>query len=167
MKCYVDLPYPEVKVEKSNIEYAKILLDSYAGKISEDSAAHLYIFQHIVLEDKYKEYSDILKKIGIVEMHHLELLGETIRKLGIEPVFMSYDKSKNKLIPWKSNYINYNVNIRDIINIDIDAEKKAIEYYKYTIEIIKDKYIRNLIERIIMDEELHLKIFKELKNNFQ
>lgn len=167
MKCYVDLPYPEIRVEKENIEYAKILLNSYAGKISEDSAAHLYIFQHIVLEDKYKQYSDILKGIGIVEMHHLELLGETIRKLGIEPVFMSYDKNKCALVPWRSNYINYNTNFKNIINIDIDAEEKAIEYYKYSIKIIKDKYIRKLIERIIMDEELHLKIFKEIKKNIQ
>lgn len=167
VKCYVDLPYPEIKVEKPNIEYAKILLNSYAGKISEDSAAHLYIFQHIILEDKYKKYSSILKKIGIVEMHHLEMLGETIRKLGIEPVFMSYDKNKSGLVPWRSNYINYSVNIRDIINIDIDAEEKAIEYYKYTIEIIKDKYVRKLIERIIMDEELHLKIFKEIKKSIR
>lgn len=160
MKFKVDLPYPDPKVEKCNIEYAKILMNSYAGEVSEDSAIHLYIFQHIVLKNKYKEYSLILEKIAIVEMKHLELLGETIRLLGIEPIFMSYDKIKKGLIPWKSSYVNYNTNIKDMIKIDIGKEEEAIKNYKNDMKIIKDRYIRSLLERIIKDEELHLEIFK-------
>ena len=167
MKCYVDLPYPEIKVEKPNIEYAKILSNAYAGKISEQTAILLYIFENMALKDKFKEYSEILKKIAIVEMRHLEMLGETIRLLGMEPVFMSYDKNKSGLIPWKSTYVNYNVDIRDIVNIDINEEEKTIEYYNYVLKVVKDKYIRKLIERIILDEELHLKIFREFKKSLQ
>ena len=167
MKCYVDLPYPEIRVEKPNIEYAKILSNAYAGKISEQTAILLYIFEHMTLNGEFKEYSETLKKIAIVEMHHLEMLGETIRLLGMEPVFMSYDKNKNGLVPWKATYVNYNVNVKDIVNIDINEEERTIEYYNYVLEVVKDKYIRKLIERIIKDEELHLKIFKEFKKSLQ
>jgi bacterioferritin len=165
LKYKVDLPYPEVKVEKPNIEYAKILSNDYAGKVSEETAINLYSFQHFALDDEY--YTKILKNISIVEMKHLELLGETIKLLGLEPVFMSYNKEKNGLVPWKSSYIDYKTNLEDVLKIDIEAEEKAIENYRKSISLINDKYIKKLLERIIMDEELHLNIFKDLLNNIK
>ena len=93
VKC--NLPYPEIRVEGKNIEYAKLLMEIYAGKISEDTAIHLYIFEHLSLEKKYEYYAKILVQIAIVEMKHLNILGELIKLLGIEPEFMSYD---NKII---------------------------------------------------------------------
>lgn len=167
MKYYVDLPYPEIQVEKPNIEYAKILSSIYAGQISEESCINLYIYEHIAIFNTYKEYSEILRKIAIVEMHHLQMLGETIKLLGTKPILMSFNKEKKGYIPWKSNYINYNSNINTIIDLDIKAEENAIKCYKYILNLIKDKYIIKLINRIILDEELHLKIFKDFKNNMQ
>lgn len=162
VKC--NLPYPDIMVESQSIEYAKILMDSYSGKTSEDTVVHLYIFEHLSLDRKYEYYSKIFEKIAIVEMKHLSMLGKTIRLLGVEPVFMNYDNNKNSLIPWKSNYVNYKFNINDMIIENIKSEENAIEKYKEAIKIIKDKHIINLINRIIMDEELHLKIFNELKS---
>lgn len=167
MKYYVDIPYPEIRVEKPNIEYAKVLSNIYAGEISEESCINLYIFEHIALFNTYEEYSEILKRIAIVEMHHLQMLGETIKLLGMKPILMNYNSEKKGFIPWKSNYIDYNTNIEDVIDLDIKSEKKAIEVYKNIFEIVKDKYVRNLITRIIMDEELHLKIFNDFKNKIK
>lgn len=157
------MPYPEVKVEEPNLEYAKILSNIYAGEISEETSINLYIFEHMALPDEYKEYANILRSIAIVEMHHLATLGELIKQLGMKPVYMSYNESKNNYIPWNALYINYSVDIKEIIDLDIEAETNAIKYYKYILTIIKDKYITEIIKRIIMDEELHLKIFKEYK----
>ena len=44
---------------------------------------------------------------------------------------------------------------------DIKAEKKAIENYRYHITLIQDRHIIKLLERIILDEELHLKLFTQ------
>ena len=162
MKYYVDLPYPKIQVERPNIKYAKILSDVYAGEISEDTCIHLYIFEHIVLKDTYSEYSKILKEIAIVEMHHLDMLGRLIRLLGLEPLFVSY--KIDKIIPWNSNYIKYNTNIKDMIDIDIKSEENAIKCYQNIISIINDKYVIEIIKRIILDEELHIKIFKDIKS---
>lgn len=162
MKYKVDLPYPEIRVEKPNIDYAKILLNNYSGKVSEETASHLYIYQHFILQNKNKEYSEILEQISIVEMNHLEMLGKTIELLGVKPAFMWYDENKKGLIPWKANYVDYDTDIKDMINIDIKAEEDAITDYKNALKLIKDKYIQELIERIILDEELHLKIFKKM-----
>jgi bacterioferritin len=63
--------------------------------------------------------------------------------------------------PWNPMYVNYATFIREMLIEDIQSEQKAIENYKYHITLIHDKYIRKLIERIILDEEYHLKLFKQ------
>ena len=167
MKYYVDAPYPKIRVEEPNIEYARMLSNVYAGESSEESCILLYIYEHISLLKQYEEYSEVLKKIAIVEMHHLEMLGELINLLGMKPVYMSYDNMKKGLVPWNAGYLNYLTDISDVIDLDIKSEENAIRSYRYINTIIKDKYVNEVIERIIMDEELHLKIFKEFKEKFK
>ena len=85
LECRVDKPYPEVRVERKNIEYAKLLLDDYASEVGEDRAIHQYVYQKF---DKFKDnplFSKTLSQIAMVEMRHLELLGETIKLLGVNP----------------------------------------------------------------------------------
>ena len=150
-----NLPYPDIKVEKENIEYAKLLSYPYAGLVSEDTATHLYMYQSFILDD---EVGNILEKIAIVEMKHLELLAKTINLLGLKPEYKVND------IPWTTNYVDYNNNLKDILKINIEAETLAIKNYNNLIKVIDDKYIKELLKRIIIDEEIHLKIFKDLYN---
>ncbi len=154
-------PYPKVMVERPNLEYASILLESYAGEISEDTAIHLYLYQSLISE----ECKDILLKISEVEMHHLYLLGETIALLGIKPIYGIINQDKIIRL-WNAGNVNYNTSLKEILEIDINAEKQAINNYQCYLKIIKDKYIIKLIERIIEDEEIHLKIFKQLYNKY-
>ena len=150
-----NLPYPDIKVEKENIEYAKLLMYPYASMISEDTATHLYMYQSFILDDNIGK---ILENIAIVEMNHLEMLAKTINLLGLKPEYKSND------IPWTSNYVNYNTNLKDILKINIEAETLAIKNYQNLIKVINDKYIKKMLERIIVDEEIHLKIFNDLYN---
>ena len=50
--------------------------------------------------------------------------------------------------------------------IDIEAETQAIHRYQNQILIIKDKYIQNLLRRIIEDEQVHLNIFQTLYRKY-
>lgn len=150
-----NLPYPDIKVEKENIEYAKLLMYPYASMVSEDTATHLYMYQSFILDNNIGK---ILENIAIVEMHHLEMLAKTINLLGLKPEYKSND------IPWTSNYVNYNSNLKDILKINIEAETLAIKNYQNLIKVINDKYIKKMLERIIVDEEIHLKIFNDLYN---
>ena len=111
MKCYVDKPYPDVKVERKNKEYAYILMHAYAGKISEETATHQYICQHFLLEEPFKK---ILKEISIVEMHHLELLGETIHLLGVDPKY-EIQMVNGDTIFWTSAYVPYENTVKEKI----------------------------------------------------
>lgn len=159
MNYQANHPYPVPRVEKPNKEYAYILLQSYAGEVSEDTAIHLYLYQFLTQNQKDKDLASALHHIAIVEMHHLQLLGETIQLLGIDPVFKTKDPLKSTMIPWNATYVNYETKIKQLLEIDIASEQTAIRNYTLQKEIIEDKYIQNLITRIIEDEKIHLQIF--------
>ncbi len=152
--------YPVIKVESKNPTYAKILLESYAGEISEDSAVHQYIYQHIVLKQTNKALSDALLEISMTEMRHLDILGELVSLLGTKPIYSTYNYFTDNFIPWNSNYINYTTSVSELLMHDIKLEELAIENYNKTIDLVKDTYIINIIKAIIAEEKQHIEIFK-------
>lgn len=150
-------PYPKVEVLCPNEEYAKLLLEDYAGCTSEDTAIHLYLYQSLILREQNEELSKILEEISKVEMHHLKLLGETIRALGVKPVFgSSHDEW---LIPWNASCVEYTIDLNEMLIADIAREEGAIKKYREHIASIDDEFIKALLERIIEDELVHLNIF--------
>ena len=163
-ECRVNKPYPEIKVEKKNLEYAKLLLDDYASPVGEDRAIHQYIYQKF---DKFKDdpvFAKTLSGIAMVEMRHLELLGETIRLLGVKPEFRFSDKNTNYFVYFNSSFVDYNTDIVEMLKSDIRIEEEAIKNYRYHISVIDDKYIQALLYRIIEDEQMHIKCFNMLLN---
>lgn len=73
-KYSINIPYPEPMIEMQNTEYANILLKDYAGAVSEFTAISLYVYQHFVSKDQYKDYSELIGGVSVIEMKHLELL---------------------------------------------------------------------------------------------
>lgn len=148
-----------IQVENKNLYYADLLLNAYAGEISEDTAIHEYVYQHILLKSNYKELSEALLQISITEMHHLSYLGETIKCLGKKPIFCFKKKFSNNYKFWDASSVNYETDIKKLLIHNIKSEDIAIQTYKKLIEIINDKYIRVLLEKIIEDEKKHIRIF--------
>ena len=158
-KYSVHLPYPEPMIETPNTRYANILLKDYAGAVSEFTAVSLYVYQHFVSEVNIKDYAELIGGIAMVEMKHLELLGETIKLEGIKPMFIDNFCPPGRL--WNPMYVNYATCIKEMLIEVIQSEQKAIENYRYHLTLIQDKYIRKLLERIILDEILHVKLFTQ------
>jgi bacterioferritin len=163
-KYIVNLPYPEPRVERPNRNYANILLKDYAGGVSEFTAVSLYSYQHFVSDGKYDDYAELVGGVSMAEMKHLELLGETIKMLGVKPIYIDNAFPPGNL--WTARYVNFTISIRAMLAEDIRAEMKAIENYKYHISIIDDKYIKELLQRIIIDEELHIKLFNNMYEKY-
>lgn len=156
-------PYPEIRVENKNKEYAKILLEDYAGINSETTAVFQYSYQSIS-NYEIEELSEILEQISIVEMKHIELLGKTITLLGELPK-LSFNYN-NYLTYWSGSFIDYTTNIKEFLIMNIQAEKNAIENYKKHACIINDKYIKELLYRIIDDEKKHIECFNILLEKY-
>jgi bacterioferritin len=49
-----------------------------------------------------------------------------------------------------------------ILRNALAGEEAAVRLYKELIRNICDKYVREILERIILDEEAHIKIFREM-----
>lgn len=158
MEYRVNIPYPEIKVVKKDVEIAKDLLSAYAGRISEDTAIHDYVFQ-MMMQDQ-EEIKKILKGISIVEMHHLEILGKLIYALGLTPLFASVLDNHTK---WFSGeYVNYEKNWSQTLMDNIFQEKMAIKNYEKIIAKTSDENVQYILKRIILDERVHIEIFTKL-----
>lgn len=162
MKVRLDIPYPEVKVEEKNPYYADLLSEDYAGRTSETTATLLYSYQHFSAFDSNEEFSKIIKEIAIVEMKHLGMLGETIKLLGREPIYKTCEASRGDCVMWTASNIDYSTRLKEMLELDIREETNAIRIYESHKRLIKDKYIKNMLDRIILDEKRHLEIFKSL-----
>ncbi|MBS7020456.1 MAG: rubrerythrin, partial [Firmicutes bacterium] len=70
-------------------------------------------------------------------------------------------------IYWNAENVNYETDIKKILEYNIHAEEEAIKKYELHLSLIHDKYIQALIQRIIIDEKEHILIFKKLQNEIK
>lgn len=148
-----DLPYPQIEVTK-NIAQSKLLMPSYAGAGGELTAVLTYCFQSYITP-KYPDLAHALMGVAKVEMHHHKLLGNAIFLLGGYPIMGARTY-------WNGSFANYTLDPKKFLQQNILAEEAAIMNYERTILNLNDESVKMLIERIILDEEQHIKIFKEL-----
>lgn len=152
-------PYPEIRVVGKNPFYAQLLLDDYAGKVSETTAIMQYVHHHMEMEATpgWQEMADLLEGVSIVEMEHMEMLGETIILLGECPRYCDSQQQ-----PWTPLYVEYcDFDPCSQLRADIKGEQDAIHQYRAHIQMIQDPNIQALITRIIKDEEHHIQLFTE------
>lgn len=158
------LPYPEVRVIKPNACYACLLMDDYAGVVSEFTAISQYLYHHFFFKDIDKDLGELLENVAITEMLHMEMLADTIKELGGDPKIRGSFNTCNNF--WIGSFIHYGREVCDQLKADIDAEYKAISEYHKHIGLIKDPYIQAILERIILDERVHIKLFNEALYKF-
>lgn len=92
-------------------------------------------------------------------MLHLELLGDLIKRLGGVPYYINKEKCV-----WSTENVKYHFStIYEMLTYNIESEKSAIKGYREAIKNTQNKSIKDLIERIILDEQTHLEIFNRLR----
>ena len=164
LNIVLDIPYPSVDNLKTNKKLAYKLKKAYCGNISELSCTTKYIYQHILLNDEFKEIKKVLKQIAIVEMKHLEILGEMLKKLDLPPIYTFLNKVDNETY-FQSSFISYEEDLPKFLEENIKDEQKAIKLYQKIIKEANDYNVTNILERIILDEENHIRIFSSILKN--
>ena len=159
-KYHVDLPYPAVEGIAPNPMYGAMVKCLYAGQTSEITAIMQYFYDSCILKGQYEEAYTAFKYIAVVEMEHMELLADIITALGGTPDY-TYRAAGGEGC-WSAKNIRYSRTPRQIILEAIMAEEKAISAYMDAVSLVKDEAVTCIIQRIIMDERLHLDIFKSL-----
>lgn len=156
-----DLPYPDdIKINEKNAEEVKLLMPIYSGRDSETTSFLTYSYQHYILKPEYEKLSEMIEHISIVEMIHHDLLGTMIVQLGGTPIIGSNYNY------WQGGYINYAKDVLNIINNNIVSEKKSIEDYKKILIRLSSDTVKEVVKRIISDEEIHLKAFESMLKQF-
>ena len=158
--CSIMLPYPEIDIKEKNLSYAKLIKECYCGIYSELTLINQYSYQYFLMEPHLKE---ILKKISKVEKEHLDILGNIIIALGDAPSF-NFEK-RNKYFYWTAKYINKDTSLKNILKNNINSERELIKKYRKITTIIENESIIAILNRIILDEELHIKIFNTIYKN--
>lgn len=151
-----DLPYPKVEADR-NLNEAKLIMPHYSGNMSELTAVLTYCYQNYVTPS-YEDVRRAVLGVAKCEMLHHKLLGDTIVKLGGYPIMAGRTY-------FNGSFVNYTVDPKKFLDQNIAAEQNVILNYERLILNLKTESIKALIERIILDEELHIEIFKELKSS--
>lgn len=147
---------PTVQIVEHNLRDARIIQNDYASGDSETTAIMTYTYQSYVVRQFDEDIADILMRISMVEMRHHKALGSLIVDLGGDPIIGGQGRF------WTGRNVCYARGLKEMLYSDIEAEEKAIEEYKRSIELIQTEGIDILLNAIIEDEQTHITALKEI-----
>ena len=154
------IPYPKTYNVKEDYRLVNRLYNDYGGNVGEMTVINLYVFQHIDLDNE--SLKKIMIKVAEVEIKHLYLIGDLIKQLGKKPYYINRRGRQ-----WSAEHINYRTsNIAEVMKCNINIENTAINNYLQDKNYTDNKSIKDLLDRIILDEESHKKIFKGILNDY-
>lgn len=159
----VKTPYPEVQITQPNAVYGQMMLDNFGGSVSEMSAVAAYFYSRLMTEAE-PVVSDTFHKIAITEMRHLAIFGQYAKLEGENPRLWTQTNSGK--FYWTPGYLNYFCDLRDILRNALAGEEAAIRKYQTQLDMITDPYLIDSLQRIIADEESHVKMLKWLIYKF-
>lgn len=160
MELKVDAPYPSLDGIREDCRTLRQVAPAYAGRQSELTAILQYVYQSVFLGACGQEKeSGILLSIAINEMHHLEILGTIITKLGAPPVLSACPPYPVGF--YSASNVNYTKSLRSMLCADIAGEETAIDGYSHILCSVKGP-VFEAIARIVEDEKLHLQTLSEL-----
>ena len=156
-----DLPYPSLDGITEDYKTLRLVSPAYAGQEGELTAVLQYVYQSIFLGANGKtEQSRMLLDIAVTEMHHVEILGTLITKLGAPPVFTACPPYPVGF--YSASYVNYVKHPQGMISADILAEKASIAGYERMLRSIDNPRVAAVIERILEDEQLHVSALEKM-----
>lgn len=152
--------WPPLKIECPDQVYANEMLSNIGSCNSEFSAVTLYLYNNIILTDTNRQFAEIFHKISVVEMHHWQIFAQLARMLGADPRPWSINCSCP--VYWSPDCLKYPQQLKALLENSLKGEQEAIEKYRRQASCIKDSCITALLNRIILDEQIHVEIFHEM-----
>lgn len=147
-----DLPYPDVDTFAADVRSAKIISFAYATLHGELAATLQYQYHHIWTE--VESIALLYEQIAVAEMLHLNLLAKAMKRLGLDPLYRQNPQTPNTW--YNTSTVSHSKTLPKMLLDDIAGEMNAIADYKRMLSLLKNEDVAALIERIVLDEELHL-----------
>ena len=140
-----------------NSFYAELLQNLYAGPYSEIISFLQFSYQSFLLTPYGNKIGKTFERLASEDLLHAKKLAEAIVMLGGKP---EYKSSSGKFLGGRN--INTDSNISAMIVADVELKENAIINLKTTLAKIDNKFIQNLLNSIINEEQYHLNLLKEL-----
>ena len=137
------------------------MLDNMGGVKSEMNAVSLYFYNNLVTQ-KYEKIALCFHKVSIVEMHHLSIFGQLAWN---KRKSKTMARERNRKVFWSPAYNEYSMDLGDLLINAINSEKITIKKYHRQAECIQDPNIIAILNRIILDEEKHVKFSVDIIKN--
>ncbi|MBQ8426600.1 MAG: manganese catalase family protein [Clostridia bacterium] len=160
----VNEPYPIIEDVFCDKYSATVISPAYCGLHGELNAVLSYTRGNFNYADAVDEKtSELFMGIALAEMHHFNLLGQTLLSLGARPnlaecsPFTSSDNLKQKTTLSRAP--------EKILADSIAMEMVVIYGYEKMLKLLKNRQVYAIIERILEDERLHLEILKDRFNS--
>ena len=153
-------PYPPVTVECPNLRYANVMLSNIGSCNSEMSAVSLYFYNSVILTENRKDFANVFHKISIVEMHHLNIFSQLAYMLGADPRLWTYRGRSARY--WSPACNHYPRPMDALLKNALQGEQNTIAVYQKQAGLIQDHCITDLLNRIILDEQVHVSIFQAM-----
>lgn len=169
--CYIKDNLPEITLSHLSQEILMMLKRIYSGNKSELTSMTQYTYQYFVLwrDSRLSNLSHIMEQIAISARIHYETLAKILVRCGIDPKNCIYiDGNPNLCEYWKASNVSYEKSLIKMFESNILLEQRIIAEYEQIIKKTDNENLKQVISKIIEDEESHILYFKrvlqELKN---
>lgn len=156
-----DIPFPSMSGIVADRRVADIISPAYAAPGSELVAILQYVYHMQYFEaEGMNDVAHTYHRIFVAEMMHLDILGKMLIKLGVDPVYVCRPPLRQNF--FTSSWVSYSKAPKQMLLDDINGEMRAIADYRLMITRLGGNTVGEMISRIVMDEEMHLKALKEI-----
>lgn len=158
-----DLPYPSTDNLQADVRSGQIISFAYATLKGELTATLQYIYHHFYFDEIDKTDAETLMSIAVAEMMHIDILGTAMLRLGVSP---KYVQCPNTNAYFNTSTVSQSTTAQKMLMDDIQGEMNAIADYQKMLFILKNEQVEAIIQRIILDEQLHLEVLKEMLKRY-
>lgn len=153
-------PWPPVKVERPNPRYAAEMLSNIGSCDSEMTALALCLYGSAILSDTAPALSEAFRRIGMAEMRHLELFSRLAHLLGADPRL--WICGSGRPCYWSPACSRYPTRPDALLRNAITQKQAVIDKYRRQSQETGDAYLADLLDRVLLDERLHLEILRQM-----
>lgn len=158
-----DLPYPSTEVLQKDVRSGQIISFAYATLRGELTATLQYLYHKFYFANVDSDDASVIQSIAVAEMKHLDILGEAMLKLGVSPKFV---QCPNSQAYYNASVVSQATTPSKMLMDDIQGEMNAIADYQKMLFVLKNEQVEAIIQRIILDEQLHLETLKKLLTKY-
>ena len=158
-----DLPYPSTDTLTTDVRSGQIISFAYATLRGELTATLQYVYHHFYFGEIEETDAEILMAIAKAEMIHIDILGTAMLKLGVSPKYVQVPNTTNY---YSTCTVSQSTTPQKMLMDDIQGEMNAIADYQKMLFILKNEQVEAIIQRIILDEQLHLEKLKEMLTKY-